>query len=109
MGSPRPGVVDVQRGSHEVTPCSMEKRPLLHRPGNASSTGQCPQVTHVKTSQKHDTTGVMLYTEKNGPRENIQSMDRVTPMEILVKDNGKEVDTLETIAVRCGNGWYIKF
>lgn len=51
----------------------------------------------------------MLHTEKNGPRENIQSMDRVTPKEILVKDNGKEVDTLETIAVRCGNGWYIEF
>lgn len=45
----------------------------------------------------------MLHTEKNGPRENIQSMDRATPKEILVKDNGKEVDTLETIAVRCGN------
>lgn len=57
MGSPRSVVVDVQRGSHEVIPCSMEKSPLLHHPGNASSTGQCPQVTHVKTSQKHDTTG----------------------------------------------------
>lgn len=56
MGSPRPGVVDVQRGSHEVIPWSMEKSPL-HHPGNASSTGQCPQVTHVKTSQKHDTIG----------------------------------------------------
>lgn len=51
----------------------------------------------------------MLHTQKNGPRENIQSMEKATPMEILVKDNGNEVDTLEAIAVRCGNCWYIKF
>lgn len=56
MGSPRPGVVDVQRGSHEVIPWSMEESPHSITL-NASSTGQCPQVTHVKTSQKHDTIG----------------------------------------------------
>lgn len=50
----------------------------------------------------------MLHTQKNGPRETIQRMDRATPMEILVKDNGKEVDTLETIAFRCVNRWYIE-
>lgn len=106
-------MVDAQRGSREVMPCSVEKSTLLHHPGNASSAGHGPQVTHMKTAQKQDTIGgltsIMLHTRRNGLRQNMQSMGRATPMEILVKDNGKEVGTLETTAVRCGNCWYIKF
>lgn len=75
----------------------------------AVSTGDPCEDVHRNTTLWEGLTSIMLHTEKNVPRENIQSMDRATPMEILVKDNGKEVDTLETIAVRCGNGWYIEF